>query len=140
MNPRDPFVRKIQKRIDNLLGIESALGERMEGQRYEVGQEFKPHSDWFPPGSQTAQREQLLGGQRAFTAMAYLNQVEAGGETDFPHLDMAIRPLPGMLLVWNNADENGLPNPWTIHGGNPVTRGIKYVVTKWYRTRRWKSL
>jgi prolyl 4-hydroxylase len=30
-----------------------------------------------------------------------------------------------------------VPNPWTIHAGMPVVRGVKYIITKWYRTRRW---
>jgi len=39
--------------------------------------------------------------------------------------------------VWNNADEDGLPNLRTLHAGNPVTRGVKYIITKWYRARPW---
>ena len=26
----------------------------------------------------------------------------------------------------------------TLHAGTPVIEGVKYVLTKWYRTRRWK--
>jgi prolyl 4-hydroxylase len=138
VHPDDPFIRTIQQRIDDLLGIDPAFGETIQGQRYTVGQQFSPHTDWFPPGSDLWRVEHGFGGQRAFTTMAYLNDVEAGGETDFPHLDIAIRPRAGTLLVWNNLDENGLPNPYTVHAGNPVTRGVKYIVTKWYRSRRWQ--
>lgn len=137
VDPRDPFISSLQKRIDDLLGIDPANGERIEGQRYLAGQEFTPHTDWFPPGSSVGNHERKFGGQRAFTAMAYLNAVEEGGETDFPHLDIAIEPRPGTLLVWNNTDENGLPNPYTVHAGNPVARGVKYIITKWYRCRHW---
>lgn len=133
LDPADPLVRKLERRIDVLLGVDHATGEALQGQRYSAGQYFKPHIDWFPPGSVGWQRESPRGGQRAFTAMVYLNAVEEGGETDFPRLDIAIRPTPGALLVWNNADEHGVPNPFTAHSGNPVVRGTKYVVTKWYR-------
>ncbi len=138
VDPRDPFIRKLQRRIDDLLGINPAFGETLQGQRYLQGQEFKPHADWFPPGSTDSERERKRGGQRSFTTMVYLNPVEDGGETDFPNLDLAIAPRPGTLLVWNNADPDGVPNPWTVHAGNPVIRGVKYVVTRWYRTRRWR--
>jgi prolyl 4-hydroxylase len=137
VDPRDPFIRKLQRRIDDLLGLEGASGETIQGQRYLPGQEFKAHIDWFPPDSPAWQREKDYGGQRAFTAMAYLNPVEEGGETDFPKLDIAIRPKAGALLIWNNADENGVPNRLTAHAGNPVIRGTKYVITRWYRCYPW---
>ena len=69
--------------------------------------------------------------------MVFLNAVEEGGTTDFPRLGMSIEPRPGALLLWNNADPEGVPNPWTIHAGMPVVRGVKYIITKWYRARRW---
>jgi hypothetical protein len=42
-----------------------------------------------------------------------------------------------MLLLWNNADLSGAPNPLTLHEGCAVEAGAKYVVTKWYRERFW---
>lgn len=137
VDPRDPFIRRLQRRIDKLLGINPKFGETLQGQRYRLGQEFKPHIDWFPPGSADGEIMRLSGGQRSFTTMVFLNRVEGGGETDFPKLDIAIAPRPGTLLVWNNADIDGMPNLWTFHAGNPVTQGVKYVVTRWYRTRSW---
>ena len=137
LDPFHPLVQQLQRRIDTLLGIDAAHGETLQGQRYTAGQEFRPHNDWFSPNSPSWVAENARGGQRSFTAMAYLNDVEDGGETDFPRLDIAITPRAGTLLVWNNADEEGNPNPWTLHAGNPVMRGSKYVVTKWYRCGRW---
>ena len=137
LDPHDPLVRQLQQRIDDLIGIEPAHGERLEGQRYLAGQEFKPHKDWFPPNSPSWALESERGGQRSFTAMVYLNDVEEGGETAFLDLDIAVAPRVGTLLIWNNADADGVPNPWTRHAGMPVPRGAKYIVTKWYRCRRW---
>jgi prolyl 4-hydroxylase len=139
-DPRDPFIRELHQRIDGLLGLDGASGETIQGQRYTVGQQFKPHIDWFPPDSGAWQKERIHGGQRAFTVMAYLNRVEKGGETDFPELDIAITPQAGALLIWNNADEDGVPNPRMIHAGNPVLGGVKYVITRWYRCYPWNKL
>jgi len=132
-----PFVKRIQRRIDDLLGLEPDTGETIQGQRYEIGQEFQHHTDWFPSNTAYWATERARGGQRAVTAMVFLNQVEGGGTTDFPRLDLSITPAPGVLLVWNNAGLDGTPNPWTIHAGRPVTAGVKYIITKWYRARRW---
>ena len=138
VDPADPFVRALQRRIDDLLGIDPACGETIQGQRYFHGQEFLPHTDWFWPGSPAWDNEMPRGGQRSFTAMVFLNDVEAGGETEFPELGIAVTPRAGTLLAWNNADPDGVPNEWTIHAGRPVTRGVKYIITKWYRTRPFR--
>jgi prolyl 4-hydroxylase len=137
VDPHDPFIRKLQRRLDDLLGIDPSFGETIQGQRYLPGQEFQPHCDWLPDGTAYWEQEKARGGQRSITAMAYLNPVEEGGSTDFPQLGLSIEPRPGALLIWNNADAEGMPNPWTIHAGTPVVRGVKYIITKWYRSRRW---
>src|SRR4029077_5815826 len=88
----DPFLVAMIKRIDALPGIEPAYGETIQGQRYLPGQEFKPHTDWFWPETPACTNEWPRGGQRSFTAMAFLNNVEHGGETEFPELGIAVTP------------------------------------------------
>jgi prolyl 4-hydroxylase len=78
------------------------------------------------------------GGQRSWTAMVYLNDVEAGGVTRFTQLGVSIAPQRGALLLWNNADRDGVPTKATSHAALPVERGVKYVITKWFRTRKWR--
>jgi prolyl 4-hydroxylase len=128
----------ISRRIDDLLGIASKCGETIQGQRYLPGQEFKPHNDWFYADQPYWQHERKRGGQRSWTAMAFLNQVKEGGHTHFVNVGAQIEPKPGVLLVWNNAKPDGSPNIDTLHAGTPVIDGAKYVITKWYRTRAWK--
>lgn len=138
LDPRDPFVAGISARIDALLGLPPEIGEPVQGQRYLPGQQFKPHNDWFYTSESYWPQEEARGGQRSWTAMAYLNAVEAGGATAFTLLGLEIEPKPGVLLLWNNALPDGLPNEATLHAGCPVERGAKYVITKWYRTRTWR--
>jgi prolyl 4-hydroxylase len=137
VDPADPFVMKISRRIDDLLGLDPRWGETIQGQRYLPGQEFQQHNDWFFTDARYWQTEKRRGGQRSWTAMIFLNQVEAGGTTDFTKLRLSIEPKPGVLLGWNNATPEGVPNEWTMHAGMPVAAGVKYIITKWYRTRRW---
>ncbi len=136
-NPRDPLVKEISARIDQTLGLPAQLGETMQGQRYMAGQQFKPHHDFFHTSESYWPPERKRGGQRSWTAMLYLNQVEAGGATAFVNVGISIPPKPGVLLIWNNATPEGAPNHDTLHAGTPVERGVKYVITRWYRTRRW---
>lgn len=137
-DPWDPFVISVSRKIDDLLGIAPRCGETIQGQRYLPGQEFKPHCDWFFADQPYWPEEQKRGGQRSWTAMAFLNAVEGGGHTQFTKLGMMIEPKPGALLVWNNANPDGSPNEDTLHAGTPVAKGVKYVLTKWYRTRQFR--
>jgi len=137
LDPADPFVMGIGRRIDDILGVDSSFGEAIQGQRYLPGQQFKPHNDWFYTTEKYWQGERKRGGQRSWTTMIFLNDVEQGGETHFTQIGIKIEPKPGVLLIWNNALPDGRPNEGTMHAGTPVIEGAKYIVTKWYRTRRW---
>ena len=77
----------------------------------------------------------VRGGQRTWTAMAYLNEPEEGGATRFRTIGKTIRPELGKLIAWNNLLPDGRPNPATLHQGMKVRRGVKYVITKWFRER-----
>ncbi|GGD88933.1 hypothetical protein GCM10011515_05740 [Tsuneonella deserti] len=138
LNVYDPLVKAVGRRIDDLLGINGICGESIQGQRYFPGQEFKAHNDWFYTTEDYWKAERKRGGQRSWTAMAFLNKVDKGGETHFVEVGAKIEPKPGVLLIWNNALPDGTPNDNTLHAGTPVIEGVKYVLTKWYRTRRWK--
>lgn len=133
----DPYVRMVERRIDDLIGLPHAFGETMQGQRYMPGQEFREHNDWFYTKMPYWKDEKRTGGQRSITAMIYLNTVEEGGTTDFTRIGLSIPPQPGALIIWNNATFKGDPNVETMHAGTPVIKGVKYVITKWYRTRKW---
>lgn len=138
LDPRGALVAGISQRIDALLGIDPAFGEPVQGQRYWPGQQFKPHNDWFYTSEAYWPQEEVRGGQRSWTAMAYLNDVEAGGATAFVAAGIQIEPKRGVLLLWNNALPDGRPNEATLHAGLPVERGAKYIITKWYRSRPWR--
>jgi prolyl 4-hydroxylase len=111
------------------------LGEPLQGQRYEVGQCFKDHVDFFYVDQPYWPEYASHGGQRTWTAMIYLSDAVKAGGTAFPLLDREIEPKLGRILIWNNMALDGSPNGWVLHSGQPVDAGIKYIVTKWYRER-----
>lgn len=137
LNHYDPLVTAVSDRIAAMTGIDPATGETLQGQRYTAGQEYKVHCDYFPVTANYWPRMRVTGGQRCWTAMIYLSPVEAGGETHFPHCEFMVPPREGMILIWNNLDKSGAPNPLSVHAARPVEQGTKYVVTKWYRERVW---
>ncbi len=137
-DPTNPFVLAASRRIDDRLGLDDKRAETIQGQRYLPGQEFKPHNDWFYTDQPYWQGEKKRGGQRCWTAMIFLNEVEEGGATHFTEAQLSIDPKPGVLLIWNNALPDGSPNLGTMHAGTAVTKGQKYVLTRWYRARKWQ--
>ena len=127
------FLKNIDNKICELVGIESSYGETLQGQHYLIGQEFKAHTDYFE-GSQLVEHDKGRG-QRTYTVMIYLNEDITGGETEFPELDITFKPKTGMALIWNNLNEDGSFNANTIHQAHPVSKGEKTVITKWFRQK-----
>lgn len=137
LDPREGIVLQVEAKIRLLTGIEATHGETIQGQRYAVGQQFKPHHDFFLTDQPYWEEMNRSGGQRTWTAMAFLNTPGGGGQTAFPSIDLRIAPRAGNLLIWNNLDSLGLPNHASLHQGMPVTEGVKYIITKWHRERPW---
>lgn len=135
----DTLPRTIEVRIADLLGLDDSNSESIQGQRYSQGQKFGIHNDYFAAGQPYSQAVAEEGGQRTWTAMAYCNQPERGGHTDFPNVPISIPPRAGVLLIWNNLDRDGMPNRYSHHEGKPVEQGRKYVLTKWFRERYWQG-
>jgi prolyl 4-hydroxylase len=137
LDAQDLIVAGLGARLDQIAGIDRAHGEPLQGQRYDIGQEFKAHTDYFEPGSTDFATYCSVAGQRTWTFMVYLNAVEAGGATRFKAIDKIVQPERGKLLAWNNRLPDGSVNPDAIHHGMKVRAGRKYVITRWYRERPW---
>jgi prolyl 4-hydroxylase len=129
----DPLIADIDRRICSLLGIHPSYSEITQGQYYKTDEEFKVHTDFFEgPAFEEHARER---GQRTFTFMVYLNDVESGGETEFIRLKQTIKPKKGMAIIWNSLNEDGSNNYNTLHQAHPVRSGVKSIITKWFRTK-----
>ena len=71
-----------------------------------------------------SERMGLDTSHRLFAWMTYLNDVESGGETEFSHYGIQIKPKKGKTLIW--------PSEWThAHCGNVLNSGVKYIITGW---------
>jgi len=133
------LVKEIDERIARLIGVDPAYSEPIQGQRYDEGQYFKAHTDWFSPGTDEYEEHTKPGGQRTWTVMIWLNRVECGGATRFERLGRDFYPVPGSAVAWNNCGIDGTPNHDTLHEAMPVTSGTKYVITKWFREKTGRN-
>ena len=71
-----PMVRAIEERIASASGLPEPNGEGMQILRYEDGQKYEPHYDYFHDKTNSAPRR---GGQRMATMLIYLQDTEAAG-------------------------------------------------------------
>lgn len=125
----------MDKKMSSILNVHPMFSEAIQGVRYDEGEYFKEHVDWFD--KQHNQGEFVADyGQRTWTVMIYLNDVEAGGETHFRHIDYSFTPKRGTAVLWNNLNIHGRGNAMATHEALPVTKGTKYIITKWFREQR----
>lgn len=141
----DEVVASIERRIASWTHVPMEHGEGFQVLRYELGQEYRPHYDYFHDDVNT-QREK--GGQRVATVLMYLSDVERGGETIFPDAKdgeratsseatscaagkLAVKPKKGDALFFMSLYHNTTHDLSSNHGGCPVIQGVKYSATKW---------
>lgn len=131
----EPLIHEIDERIAKTLGVRVAYSEGIQAQRYDLGQEFKAHTDYFERETAEFWEYAAQQGNRTWTFMVNLNDGMEGGATDFPAIGESFQPRKGRAVLWNNLYRNGATNPDSLHSGSPVTKGHKIVITKWFRER-----
>jgi prolyl 4-hydroxylase len=66
-----------------------------------------------------------INASRHLVFMTYLNDVTDGGETEFFHQKLKVKPEKGLTLIW--------PVDWTFtHRGIPSPSEEKYITTGWF--------
>ena len=106
MNYKNPISGKIAKYVQEIISQADGVitpfenFEEMQVVRYETGEYYKEHNDFFDP--ETDQEELKSGGQRIWSALVYLNNVSNGGGTEFLKLNKTICPKIGRMVVWKN--------------------------------------
>ena len=93
-------------------------------------QKYLPNEGYFKTH---CENDGVLDGyceRRVLAWMIYLNDVEDGGETEFPHQKEKVKPTRGTCLLW--------PAYWTHahHGVTSLTQE-KYILTGWYIFTNW---
>ena len=129
-------VTAIESRVSLLTGIPIENFEGMQVLKYDVGQLYIPHWDYFYEDQPSFEKLGARGGNRIATALLYLNNVVAGGSTTFPELGLSVFPRRGQLLFFRY-DEDLETNKKTLHGADPVEVGEKWVATLWARKGSW---
>lgn len=124
---QDMVVHALNMRIAAATATDVDQGEPLVILRYQPGQQYRVHHDGLP--GETNQREK--------TAIVYLNDDYAGGETTFPALDLAIKGGGGDILSFANILPDSRIDDRSRHAGQPVQSGVKWICTRWIRKARF---
>lgn len=126
-------VQRVEARIAKALGWPVQHGEGLQVLRYPPGAQYRPHYDYFDPDQPGTAAILKRGGQRVATLIMYLFEPEEGGATVFPDVGVSVPPQRGNAVFFSYPQAH--PVSSTLHGGDPVIAGEKWIATKWLRER-----
>ncbi|MBF6631140.1 MAG: 2OG-Fe(II) oxygenase [Comamonas sp.] len=129
-------VERLEARIAQLLQWPVDHGEGLQVLNYHPGAQYKPHHDYFNPHEPGSAALLRRGGQRVATVVIYLNDVPAGGCTYFPESRLRIHPRKGNAVFFGYAQPQA--HTLTLHAGDPVEEGEKWIATKWLREKTFQ--
>ena len=119
-----PLIHIIEKRVAKLMHLPLENAEGLQVLHYEPGQEFKAHFDYFGPNHPSSSNNRIS------TLVMYLNDVEEGGATTFPNLNLSNTPAKGSAVYFEYFYNDPKINELTLHSGDPVISEEKWIDTK----------
>jgi prolyl 4-hydroxylase len=125
----------LQAKISRACGVPMNHMEAPAVLNYEAGEEAANHYDFVNPALPDYAGEIARNGQRVVTFLVYLNDDYEGGETGFPTLGFSHKGRRGQGLYFVNALSDLQPDLRMLHAGRPLTRGAKWLVSQFIRSR-----
>jgi hypothetical protein len=126
----------VQARMSVACGVSERMMEGPAILHYSPGEQIQNHYDFVDPKSTPDYAGEIArNGQRVITFLLYLNEDYDGGETAFPRLGLVHKGRRGEGLFFINALPDLSPDVRTLHAGCPTTRGEKWIVSQFIRSR-----
>lgn len=129
------IVQRVEARVARLLRWPVKNFEGLQVLRYRRGAQYRPHYDYFDPDEPATPGLLARGGQRVATLIMYLREPEGGGATVFPQASFRVLPQRGGAVFF--AYPQAHPDSSSLHGGEPVLAGEKWIATLWLRERQF---
>lgn len=122
------------QKVSQMFNIPVENAEDLQVVRYRPNQYYNEHHDACCDDDDNCKRFISRGGQRKLTVLVYLNNDFGEGHTNFPNLNIKVKPKVGDAVVFFPlADGTSKCHPLSLHAGMPVTSGEKWVANLWFR-------
>ncbi|XP_052073259.1 prolyl 4-hydroxylase subunit alpha-1-like [Mytilus californianus] len=128
-------VERVQNRIKAVTGLDLDSADSLQVANYGIGGHYDPHYDFSTRDDEDTSELEKRDGNRIATFLLYMTDVDAGGATVFPIIDVRVLPKKGTAVFWYNLRRSGKGIMETRHAACPVLVGTKWVSNKWIRTR-----
>ncbi len=89
----DPVIQALQRRVANATGIPMTNFDFLQLVKYDIGGFYRLHHDQDAHPSSP-------WGPRVITILFYLSDVQSGGGTHFPLLNITVAPKRGRAVLW----------------------------------------
>lgn len=135
----DEIVAETSRRIAELTNVPVENQEAMQLLHYTSGGKYNPHYDACDGDEDQCARMNKGGGPRILTFIVYLNDNFEGGETDFPHIGIKVKPEQGKAVIFKNVDAfTSDIYQESLHAGLPVKDGEKWMLNKWIHVKKYE--
>lgn len=149
----DSKLEEVDRRVMELTRVPISHAEYIQVLRYEHMQHYSAHHDFFDPKAYRSNPEMLQSVEhgaknRLATVFFYLNNVSAGGQTNFPRAytpeqphggpqprdyfdcskGLSVYPQEGKIIIFYSLLPNGEQDDYSLHGGCDVLNAEE---TKW---------
>lgn len=132
---KSPILDAVHSRFADVLGLADAdvsmsgVAEQLQVVRYRTSEQYNPHHDFADSGGRGY-------GQRFLTLLLYVEVPEKGGHTSFPKAfggkGLKIKPPSrGGAVLFYSMLPDGNGDDLSLHGGDPVMEGEKWVCNLW---------
>jgi len=130
----NPHTKAVINRMVEITQIPYENYESFQVLKYSKGQFYRTHHDMSP------RQANLACGPRILTFFLYFSDVEEGGETNFPRLDIKVKPKTGRAVLWPSTLDSDPKeqDPRTHHEALPVIKGEKRAANAWIHLQNFK--
>ena len=127
----EELLDEVGRRLERRAGLPSQQGINFQLLTYDAGSSYQLHTDCMEGQDLYEARSPV----RMASVLVYLSDDFDGGATEFPRLQLRVKPPVGSAVVFYSYDTTPKCDIRSEHRAARVERGTKHVLQRWYSYR-----